>query len=115
MLAVKANLRALEVKVSLRRFSLDPNRVRKGIKEKAKVHVKTRRMLRKGLEKHHQEPGINLLHELLTGKKKTRMSMKMKTRNKMQIRRRRWMVMTKMTRFGGEKLQKQNRLKMRNQ
>ena len=48
-------------------------------------------------------------------KKDTTMIMRMKTRNKTQIRRERWMVMNKMTKIVGIKLQKQNKMTMMNQ
>ena len=113
-MVVKVNLQVLGIKVNLPSLNLGPNRVRKGIKEKANVKVKTRKMLRKRLEKHHKVPGINLPRELLTEKRRMIMSMKKKTRNKILIRKRR-MVMTKMKRNGGIKSQTQKRLRLRNQ
>ena len=114
-IAVRINPRVLGIKVNLPRLNLDPNQVRKGIKVKAEARVKAIMMLRKGLERHHQEPGINLPHELLTEKRRMIMSMKKKTRNKILIRKKRRMVMTRMKRNGGIKSQKQNRLRLRNQ
>ena len=56
-------------------------------------------------------------HELLTEKRmmRMRMSMKKKARNKILIRKKRRMVMTKKKRIGGIKSQRQNRLRLKNQ
>ena len=98
-----------------------PQSSQKGDKGKGKGKGKNKHDGKKRIGKTPSRTRKNLPRELLTEKRRMRVSMKKKTRNNILIRKKRWickkrrMAMTRMKRNGGIKSQKQNRLILRSQ